>query len=59
MALIIEVEIAGGAERIRVEVDGDGVLLRRDGRWRQRLTREESWRLAEALDEVATRAFPP
>ena len=58
MALVITVELAGGTARIRIEADEDGVLLRNVGRWTQRLTREEAWRLAEALDEAATRSLP-
>lgn len=56
MAVVIEVEIAGGRERIYVEADDDGLLLRNEGHWLQRLTREEAWRLAEAIDEAATRS---
>ncbi len=52
----IEVPVSGGAETIRVEVTTDGLLLTNGSRWRQSLTREEAWRLAEAVDELATRA---
>ncbi len=48
--------MAGGAEAIRVEATTDGLLLTNGDRWRQPLTREEAWRLAEAIDELATRA---
>ena len=52
----IEVSVAGGAETIRVEATPAGLLLTNGSRWRKPLTREEAWRLAEALDELATRA---
>ncbi len=50
----IEVSIGDG-ETIRVEATPSGLLLSNDSRWRQPLTREEAWRLAEAIDCVATR----
>ncbi len=52
----LEVSIAAGAETIRVEVDRSGLLISNGSRWDQRLTREEAWRLAEAIDSVATAA---
>ena len=52
----IEVSIAGGAEAIRIEADRFGLLISNGTRWRQSLTREEAWRLAEAIDQVATRS---
>ena len=52
----IEVAVAGGAETIGVEVTAGGLLLNNGSRWRQPLIREEAWRLAEALDELATHA---
>ena len=52
----IEVAVAGGAETIRVEVTPGALLLSNGSRWRQPLTREEAWRLAEVLDALATRA---
>ena len=52
----IEVAVAGGAETIRVEVTTSALLLSVGSRCRQPLTRDEAWRLAEALDELATRA---
>ncbi len=55
----IEVSIADGAESIRVEVDRLGLVISNGTRWQQRLTREEAWRLAEAIDAVATRAPDP
>ena len=48
--------MAGGAETIRVEVTPGALLLSNGSRWRQPLTREEAWRLAEVLDALATRA---
>ncbi len=56
---VLEVSIADGAESIRVEVDRLGLVLSNGTRWQQRLTREEAWRLAEAIDAVATRAPDP
>ena len=53
---VVEVSISGGNETIRVALRGDGITIDNGDRWRQRLTREEAWRLAEALDEVATQA---
>ncbi len=53
---VIEVSISGGGETIQVVARGDGIAISHGNRWRQRLTREEAWRLAEALDEVATKA---
>ncbi len=55
----LEVSIAGGAESIRIEVDRLGLVLSNGTRWRQRLNREEAWRLADAIDAVATRAPDP
>ena len=52
----LEVRIADGAESIRIEVDRLGLVLSNGNRWQQRLTREEAWRPAEALDAAATRA---
>lgn len=34
-----------------------GLLLSNGARWRQSQMREEAWRLAEAIDAVATGAF--
>ncbi len=56
---VLEVSIAAGAETIRVEVDRSGLLIANGTRWQQRLTREEAWRFAEAIDAVATRASDP
>ena len=48
-----EVTLRDG-QRLEVRiVDGD-VELAHAGIWSQRLTREEAWQLAEALDAVAT-----
>lgn len=41
-------------EVIRVEARGTEIHLANGSRWAQRLTREEAWRLAEAIDAVAT-----
>ena len=49
-----DVPVGQRGEVIRVEARGDEVRLANGTRWEQRLTREEAWRLAEALDEVAT-----
>lgn len=53
---VLEVSIANGAETIRIEVDRGGLRISNGTRWQQRLTREEAWRLAEAIDSVATAA---
>ena len=49
------IPVAGG-ETIRVEPSRRGITLTNGDRWQQRLTREEAWRLAEAIDAVATSA---
>ena len=49
-----EVPVPEHGEVIRVEARGDEVRLANGTRGEQRLTREEAWRLAEAIDEVAT-----
>ena len=49
-----DVPVGDRGEVIRVEARDDQVRLANGTRWEQRLTREEAWRLAEALDEVAT-----
>ena len=53
----IEVPVASGGS-IRVEATPGGLLLSSGARWRQPLTREEAWRLAEAIDELATEQGP-
>ncbi len=53
--LATEILLAGGTEQIRIETAPGGLVLSNGDRWRQPLTREEAWRLAEALDELATR----
>ena len=55
----LEVSIADGTESIRVEADRLGLMLSNGTRWQQRLTRDEAWRLAEAIDAVATRTPDP
>ena len=55
----VEVTVAGGAETIRVERTRSGITLTNSSRWSQALTREEAWRLAEAIDAVATSAPEP
>ena len=55
----IEVSIADGTESIRVEPGRRGVTLTNGTRWQQQLTREEAWRLAEAIDAAATSAPEP
>ena len=52
----VEVTVADGAEIIRIEADRAGITLTNGTRWRQALTREEAWQLAEAIDAVATSA---
>ncbi len=52
----MEVSIGRHGETIRVGADDDTVRLSRRGVWEQRITREEAWRLAEAIERVATRA---
>ena len=49
-----DVPVGQRGEVIRVEARGDEVRLANGTHWEQRLTREEAWRLAEAIDEVAT-----
>ena len=53
--LAIEILVVDGTEEIRVETAPGGLVLSNGDRWRQPLRREEAWRLAEALDELATR----
>ena len=53
---VVEVTVSGGAETIHVEPSRDGITLTNGTRWIQVLTREEAWRLAEAIDAVATAA---
>ena len=54
----IEVNVGEGGERIRVTRTPTGLLLANGDRWEQRLTLEEAWRLAEAIEELATGAEP-
>ena len=56
---VAEVSITDGAQTIRVQVDANGLLISNGTRWQQRLTREEAWRLAEAIEAVASRAPDP
>ncbi len=51
---IVDVPIGEHGERIRVETRGEDVRMSRASVWEQRISREEAWRLAEALDTVAT-----
>ena len=53
MAVIV-VPIRGARESIRVEATNDTVRLLRRGVWEQHRSREEAWRLAEAIERVAT-----
>ncbi len=53
--LAIEILVADGTEKIRIETAPGGLVLSNGDRWRQPLSRDEAWRLAEALDELATR----
>ncbi len=52
----IRVDIAGGAQRIWVSGDPDGVSITNGAFWAQRLTREEALRLAEAIERQASQA---
>ena len=52
----IDIPIGAEGQVIRVELRDDRVHLSRPGAWDQRLTREEAWRLTEALDELPTAA---
>ena len=52
----VEVTVADGAETIRVAPSRRGITLTNGSRWSQTLTREEAWRLAEAIGAVATGA---
>jgi hypothetical protein len=45
----IRVDIAGGAQRIWVAADAEGVSITNGPFWQQRLTRDEALRLAEAI----------
>ena len=56
---VAEVSIADDAQTIRIEFDRSGLLISNGTRWQQRLTREEAWRLAEAIEAVATAAPDP
>ena len=53
--LAIEILVVDGTEQIRIETASGGLVLSNGDRWRQPLTREEAWRLAEVLDELAAR----
>ena len=55
----VEVTVADGSETIRIEPSRRGITLRNGSKWNQVLTREEAWRLAEAIDAVATKAPDP
>ena len=52
----VEITVGGGAETIRVEADRAAITLTNGSKWSQMLTREEAWRLAEAIDRIATTA---
>lgn len=47
------IELTSG-ERLRIRIDHDQVHLENPDQWQQRLSREDAWRLAEALDDLAT-----
>lgn len=55
----MRVDIAGGAQRIWVAADAEGVSITNAPYWQQRLTRDEALRLAEALEQQASQAWPP
>lgn len=44
----------GDGRTVGVALDGDEVVLSIDGAERLRLSREEGWQLAEAIDAIAT-----
>ena len=48
------IRLASG-EELRVEREDEAVRLASDRGWQLILTLDETWRLAEALDEEATR----
>ena len=50
----IEIAVGEGDERIRVVRTPSGLLLASGDRWALRLTLAEAWRLAEAIDELAS-----
>ncbi len=52
----VAVTVADGVETIRVESSDSGITLTNGTRWSQVLTRKAAWRLAEAIDAVATMA---
>ena len=49
------IETSSG-ERLRISIEHDVVQIENPGAWHQRMTREDAWRLAEALDDLATGA---
>ncbi len=51
---VVDVPIGEHGESIRVETRDHDVRISRRGAWEQRLSREEAWRLAEAIETVAT-----
>ena len=51
---VMDVPLRGVREPFRVEATNDTVRLLRRGVWEQNLSREEAWRLAEAIERVAT-----
>ena len=53
----VRIDIAGGAQRIWVAADAEGVTLTCPPYWQQRLTHEEAARLADALRQ-ASQALP-
>ena len=55
----IRVDIAGGAQRIWIAADAEGISVWNGAFWQQRLTRDEALRLAEAIEWQASQAFPP
>ena len=54
----IVVRVGDRGESIRVSRTRSGLLLASGDRWEQRLTLKEAWRLAEAIDELATGPEP-
>ncbi len=49
----ITVVIKGCAERILVERTPHGIVLRKPDHWEQRLSLQEAWELAEAIDALS------
>jgi hypothetical protein len=55
----VSVIVAGGSQTIRVVADAEGVTLSNGPYWQQRLTLDEALRPVEAIERLASRAWPP